>query len=88
MPMLLGDRELKAGMLVFVGAKKVLFRPWERDAPKKALGAPRRAAPGDSEDRRPLPPALDPGFVAASDALDHHKHPLTREHLRAPHPRA
>ncbi len=34
MPMLLGDRELKAGMLVFVGAKKVLFRPWERGATK------------------------------------------------------
>jgi hypothetical protein len=29
LPMLLGDRALKAGMLVFVGAKKVLFRPWE-----------------------------------------------------------
>lgn len=43
MPMLLGDRELKAGMLVFVGAKKVLFRPWERDAPKKAA---RRTAKG------------------------------------------
>jgi len=28
LPMLLGDRQLKAGMLVFVGAKKVLFRPW------------------------------------------------------------
>lgn len=29
LPLLLGDRELKAGMLVFVGAKKVLFRAWE-----------------------------------------------------------
>ena len=33
--MLLGDRALKAGMLVFVGAKKVLYRPWE-PAPAKA----------------------------------------------------
>ena len=32
LPMLLGDRALKAGMLVFVGAKKVLFRLWEREA--------------------------------------------------------
>lgn len=30
LPILLGDRALKAGMLVFVGAKKVLFRPWDR----------------------------------------------------------
>jgi len=29
LPVLLGDRALKAGMLVFVGAKKVLFRAWE-----------------------------------------------------------
>ncbi|MFT3769271.1 MAG: AAA family ATPase [Minicystis sp.] len=29
LPVLLGERSLKAGMLVFVGAKKVLFRPWE-----------------------------------------------------------
>jgi hypothetical protein len=29
LPMLLGDRALKAGMLVFVGAKKVLFRAWD-----------------------------------------------------------
>jgi hypothetical protein len=28
LPLLVGDRELKAGMLVFVGTKKVLFRPW------------------------------------------------------------
>ncbi len=30
LPHLLGDKQLKAGMLVFVGAKKVLFRPWQR----------------------------------------------------------
>lgn len=29
LPLLLGDRALKAGMLVFVGAKKVLYRPWD-----------------------------------------------------------
>ncbi|MFO0760361.1 MAG: AAA family ATPase [Byssovorax sp.] len=28
LPVLLGDRELRAGMLVFVGAKKVLYRAW------------------------------------------------------------
>jgi Predicted AAA-ATPase/PD-(D/E)XK nuclease superfamily len=32
LPILLGDRALKAGMLVFVGAKKVLFRPWDGEA--------------------------------------------------------
>lgn len=32
LPILLGDRALKAGMLVFVGAKRVLFRPWEGEA--------------------------------------------------------
>ena len=37
LPMLLGDRALKAGMLVFVGAKKVLFRPWDGEA-KRAPG--------------------------------------------------
>ncbi len=28
LPLVKGDRELKAGMLVFLGAKKILFRPW------------------------------------------------------------
>ena len=39
-PLLLGDRALRAGSLVFIGAKRVLFRPWDRDAmgPKKARG--------------------------------------------------
>ena len=32
LPILLGDRELKAGALVFVGAKKVLFRAWGEGA--------------------------------------------------------
>jgi len=44
MPMLLGDRELKAGMLVFVGTKKVLFRPWERDMPRPATKKSKRPA--------------------------------------------
>jgi hypothetical protein len=38
LPILLGDRALKAGMLVFVGAKRVLFRPWDgaaKPAPEK-----------------------------------------------------
>jgi hypothetical protein len=38
LPVLLGDRELKAGMLVFVGARKVLFRPWPGGEP----GSPTR----------------------------------------------
>jgi hypothetical protein len=40
LPVLLGDRALKAGMLVFVGAKKVLFRAWE-GAAKKAVAVKR-----------------------------------------------
>ncbi len=32
LPMLLGNRELQAGMLVFVGANKALFRPWPAPA--------------------------------------------------------
>ncbi len=56
LPHLLGDKQLKAGMLVFVGAKKVLFRAWQRrdcvpqrlpqpeakPAPAKPKKAPRR----------------------------------------------
>ena len=45
LPLLLGDRELRAGSLVFVGAKKVLFRPWNaapRVAPKGRKGRPSR----------------------------------------------
>jgi hypothetical protein len=41
LPILLGDRALKAGMLVFVGAKRVLFRAWDRDGEaKRAPGKP------------------------------------------------
>ena len=45
LPHLLGDKQIKAGMLVFVGAKKVLFRPWQPEAkppPAKPKKAPRR----------------------------------------------
>jgi Predicted AAA-ATPase/PD-(D/E)XK nuclease superfamily len=45
LPILLGDRALKAGMLVFVGAKKVLFRPWDgaaKRAPEKRGKKPGR----------------------------------------------
>ena len=40
LPMLLGERELKAGMVVFVGAKRVVYRAWERGA--KGEGAAKR----------------------------------------------
>lgn len=39
LPLLLGDRELRAGMLVFVGVKKVLYRAWVGAA--KATEQPR-----------------------------------------------
>jgi hypothetical protein len=42
LPILLGDRALKAGMLVFVGAKKVLFRPWDSAPVKRGKKAGRR----------------------------------------------
>lgn len=47
LPLLLGDRALKAGMLVFVGAKRVIFRPWDGGAkplPKKRGKKPRAAS--------------------------------------------
>ncbi len=47
LPILLGDRALKAGTVVFVGAKKVLFRPWDAEAkpaPDKPAKTPRRKA--------------------------------------------
>ncbi len=45
LPLLVGDRALKAGMLVFVGTKKVLFRPWPappRHPARKPRPKPRR----------------------------------------------
>jgi hypothetical protein len=48
LPILLGNRALKAGMVVFVGAKKVIFRPWDGGAATVGRAAPRarrRAVP-------------------------------------------
>lgn len=50
LPLLLGDRALKAGMLVFVGAKKVLFRAWDGEA-KQAPA--KRGKGGKKGGRRP-----------------------------------
>jgi hypothetical protein len=50
-PILLGDRELKAGMLVFVGAKRVLFRAWNGEGDGAAKGA--SAKRGKKSGRRP-----------------------------------
>jgi Predicted AAA-ATPase/PD-(D/E)XK nuclease superfamily len=49
LPLLLGDRELKAGMIVLVGAKKALFRPWD--------GAALRGSPGKGRKARRAPRA-------------------------------
>ena len=43
LPILLGPRELKAGALVFVGAKKILFRPWSGASSEEA-GRKKKAA--------------------------------------------
>ncbi|MFO0756242.1 MAG: AAA family ATPase [Byssovorax sp.] len=45
LPILLGERALKAGMIVFVGAKRVLFRPW-------AGGGERGTKPGKNKGGR------------------------------------
>lgn len=37
LPLLLGERELKAGMLVFVGAKKVVYRAWDGGAKEEKV---------------------------------------------------
>jgi hypothetical protein len=42
LPVLLGERELKAGMMVFVGAKKVLFRAWEGEGEPRGVARRRR----------------------------------------------
>jgi hypothetical protein len=44
LPLLLGDRELRAGMIVFIGTKKVLFRPWPPELKAKPPAAKARAA--------------------------------------------
>ncbi len=44
LPLLLGDRALTAGSLVFVGAKKVLYRPWEAGAPRAPAAKGKKAA--------------------------------------------
>ncbi len=57
LPILLGDRTLKAGSLVFVGTKKILFRPWDAAAagpnPKGRKKAARSGPPGRSADSPP-----------------------------------
>jgi hypothetical protein len=37
------NRELKAGVIVFVGAKKALFRPWDGAAPRLAAARGKKA---------------------------------------------
>lgn len=44
LPLLLGDRELKAGMIVLVGTKKALFRPWPAPQPQRGARPPRARA--------------------------------------------
>jgi hypothetical protein len=50
LPLLVGDRELKAGMLVFVGTKRALFRAWPPAGQRPATGRPRRSS---QKGRRP-----------------------------------
>ncbi len=45
LPHLLGDKQLRAGMLVFIGAKKVLFRPWSATPPLPEKRPPKRPRP-------------------------------------------
>ena len=52
LPHLLGDKKLKAGMLVFVGAKKVLFRSWE-EAAKRAPEKPKKPEKPNKQAPRP-----------------------------------
>jgi hypothetical protein len=44
LPLLLGGRALKAGMIVFVGTKRVLFRPWPAEPAAKPPRARAKAA--------------------------------------------
>jgi hypothetical protein len=50
LPLLLDHRELKAGMIVFVGRKKVLFRPW---SPEPRAKPPRVKAKAAKPEPRP-----------------------------------
>jgi hypothetical protein len=61
LPLLLDKRELKAGMIVFLGAKEVLFRPWPSE--------PARAKPPKDEPkaaRKPAPPETPGASSSAS----------------------
>ncbi len=61
LPLLVGNRRLRAGMLVFLGTKKVLFRPWPPE-PGAPLEVPARSASARPA-RRPksAPRARTPG---------------------------
>jgi hypothetical protein len=61
------------GVDVIAGRARVFDEPRRQSARLRALALLRER--------------LDPGYVRPSDALDHHEHPWTREHLPAPHPR-
>jgi hypothetical protein len=53
LPLLLDRRELKAGMIVFLGTKKVLFRPWPPDPRAKPPRAKAKAAKRKPRPARP-----------------------------------
>lgn len=60
-PLLTQGQSLKAGSLVFVGAQKVLFRPWPEPAPAPAPRAAKRAAtPEKNLHRSPERPRVGP----------------------------
>jgi hypothetical protein len=44
-PLLTQGQALKAGILVFIGARKILFRPWPSDTPPVPSGARKKTAP-------------------------------------------
>ena len=55
LPHLLGDKKLKAGMLVFLGAKKVLFRPWDGAAKRAPENTEKPAKPEKPKKQAPRP---------------------------------
>ena len=59
LPLLLDNRELKAGMLVFLGAKRILFRPWpEVQGVELSTGTPvKRPTTAKRPRTTPAPPA-------------------------------